>query len=259
MAAVLEVAELRKRFLIPSVRRQTLREHILGLLRPPQVEVLQVLDGVSFAVERGETFGIMGRNGSGKSTLLKIVAGIYRADSGEVRQHAPVTPILELGVGWNTELNALDNILLAGTIMGLSLGELKAATPEILGFAGLERFAQLEVRHYSSGMMARLAFALAFMAVRDVLVLDEIYAVGDAEFQRRCVARFRELRAAGRTIVIVSHQASDIAALCDRAVLLERGRVAVEGSGREVARAYAELLAGEDRSDAALTSAAGDA
>lgn len=241
---VLEVVDLRKRFLIPAVRRRTLREHVLGALRPPEVQELQVLDGVSFEVGRGETFGIMGRNGSGKSTLLKIIAGIYRADGGEVRVHAPMTPILELGVGWNTELDAIDNIQLAGTIMGLSLRELRAATPEILEFAGLERFAQLEVRHYSSGMMARLAFALAFMAVRDVLVLDEIYAVGDAEFQRRCVARFGQLRREGRTIVIVSHQPSDVAELCDRAVLIERGRVVEEGSGPDVARAYGRLLAG---------------
>lgn len=242
--AVLEVVDLRKRFLIPAVRRRTLREHVLGALRPPEVQELEVLDGVSFAVERGETFGIMGRNGSGKSTLLKIIAGIYRADRGEVRLHAPLTPILELGVGWNTELDAVDNIQLAGTIMGLSLRELKAATPEILEFAGLERFARLEVRHYSSGMMARLAFALAFMAVRDVLVLDEIYAVGDAEFRRRCVERFQRLREEGRTIVIVSHQPSDVAELCDRAVLIERGRVVEEGDGSDVARAYGRLLAG---------------
>lgn len=241
---VLEVEAVAKRFVIPGVRRRTVREHVLGLFRPAEVQALQVLDGVTFSVERGETFGIMGRNGCGKSTLLKIIAGIYRADAGEVRAHAPITPILELGVGWNTDLDAIDNIQLVGTVMGLSLRELRARTPAILAFAGLERFAQLELRHYSSGMAARLAFAVAFLAVRDVLVLDEIYAVGDAEFQRRCTERFGELRAEGKTIVIVSHQVSDVAGLCDRAVLLEGGRVHAEGPGPEVAAAYHRLLAG---------------
>jgi ABC-type polysaccharide/polyol phosphate transport system ATPase subunit len=241
-APVVEVVDLHKSFLIPSVRRTTVREHALNLFRPPQVDRLQVLDGVSFAVAPGEVFGIMGRNGSGKSTLLKIIAGIYAADRGSVRLNAPITPILELGVGWNTELNAIDNILLIGTVMGLSLKELKAATGGILEFAGLERFAQLEVKHYSSGMMARLAFAVAFMAVREVLIVDEIYAVGDAEFQHKCTQRFLELHATGHTIVIVSHQPSDVASFCDHAVLLEGGRVVDEGTGPEVARAYTRLL-----------------
>jgi len=240
--AVVEVADLFKSFYIPSVRRSTVREHALGLFKPPQVEKLQVLDGVSFEVGSGEVFGIMGRNGCGKSTLLKIIAGIYEADSGAVRLSAPITPILELGVGWNTELNAIDNILLIGTVMGLTLKELKESTGEILEFAALERFAQLEVKHYSSGMMARLAFAVAFMAVKDVLILDEIYAVGDAEFQKKCTQRFLELHASGHTIVIVSHQPSDVASFCNHAVLLEDGKIVDEGTGPEVARAYTRLL-----------------
>lgn len=244
--AVIEVTDLTKGFMIPSVRRHTVREHALALFRKRAFERLQVLDGVSFAVEPGEVFGIMGRNGSGKSTLLKIVAGIYQPDGGEVRINAPITPILELGVGWNAELNAVDNICLIGTVMGLTLRELKAATPEILAFAGLERFAELQVKHYSSGMMARLAFSVAFMAVREVLILDEIYAVGDAEFKQRCFARFVELHAKGHTIIVVSHQPGDIMSFCNRAVLLEQGRITHEGSGAEVADAYLKLLAGDD-------------
>jgi ABC-type polysaccharide/polyol phosphate transport system ATPase subunit len=241
--AVIKIRDLKKSFLIPSVRRTTLREHVLGLFRPPDVDRLQVLDGVSLDVEKGEVFGIMGRNGCGKSTLLKILAGIYTADSGEVRLNAPITPILELGVGWNTELNAIDNILLVGSIMGVTLGELKAKTPEILAFGELERFAQLEVKHFSSGMMARLAFAVAFLAVRDVLILDEIYAVGDAAFQKKCTERFMELHGAGHTIVIVSHQPADVADFCNHAVLLEDGRIIDEGTGPEIARSYTTLLA----------------
>jgi len=254
--SVIEVCDLHKSFWIPSVRRHTVREHALALFQRRQFERLQVLEGVSFSVQPGEVFGIMGRNGSGKSTLLKIIAGIYQADRGAVRVNAPVTPILELGVGWNGELNAVDNICLIGTVMGLSLRELRAATPEILAFAGLERFAELEVKHYSSGMMARLAFSVAFMAVRDVLILDEIYAVGDAEFRQRCFERFLELHASGHTIVVVSHQPGDIGSFCNRAVLLEGGRVVQEGPGTEVAQAYLGLLAGDNLPERLATASA---
>ena len=145
----------------------------------------------------GETLGIMGRNGSGKSTLLKILCGIYRADSGTLDVRAPITPILELGLGWNPELDGVDNVLLIGTAMGLSLREAKASLDEILAFAGLERFAGMPLKHYSSGMASRLAYSVAFKAVRDVLVLDEIFAVGDQEFRARCEARYRDLHAPG--------------------------------------------------------------
>ena len=133
-----------------------------------------VLDGISFSVERGQTLGIMGRNGCGKSTLLKILSGIYQPDSGAVITRAPLTPILELGVGWNPELDAIDNIMLIGSVMGLTLKELRASTDEILDFAELQRFANLKLQHYSSGMASRLAYAIAFRAVREILILDEI-------------------------------------------------------------------------------------
>jgi ABC-type polysaccharide/polyol phosphate transport system ATPase subunit len=253
MRPVLAVHDLRKSFLIPSVRRRTLREHALGLLRPRRFERLQVLDGVSFEVGAGEVFGVMGRNGSGKSTLLKIISGIYRPDDGSVRLNAPITPILELGVGWNEELDAIDNILLIGTVMGLTLAELKAAADEILAFAGVERFARLELKHYSSGMKARLAFSVAFMAVREVLILDEIYTVGDAEFRQRCRERFAQLHDNGHTMVIVSHQAADIEELCTRAVLLDGGRIVHEGSGGEVAAAYFRLLDSPDQEPATVS------
>ncbi len=245
---ILEVDRVSKSFQIPSVHRYTVREHLLAmaLFKRRTFETLQVLDQVSLTVNRGEVFGIMGRNGSGKSTLLKIIAGIYRQDSGEVHVHGPITPILELGVGWNGELNAIDNVCLIGTVMGLTLPEIKAATGQILAFAGLERFAELEVKHYSSGMMARLAFSVAFMAVRDILILDEVYAVGDAEFRTQCFKRFMELHAAGHTIVVVSHQPGDVMSFCHRAVLLEGGRIVHEGTGAEVAEAYLGLLSGPE-------------
>jgi ABC-2 type transport system ATP-binding protein len=239
---VIAVRGVSKAFSIPAVRRDTVREHALDLFRRRPPEQLRVLDSVTFELQRGESLGLMGRNGSGKSTLLKILSGIYAADDGEVTVRAPVTPILELGVGWNPDLDAIDNIELLGTVMGLSLRELRAATAEILQFAGLERFANLELRHFSSGMAARLAYAVAFRAVRDVLILDEIFAVGDAGFKERCQARYRELHASGRSMLLVSHEPRTIAAFCSRALLLEGGRIIMDGPAVEVADTYLTLL-----------------
>ena len=239
---VVEVCDVSKSFEIPSVRRETVREHALDLFRRRASERLQVLESVSFELRRGESLGLMGRNGCGKSTLLKIVSGIYPADSGTVDVRAPVTPILELGVGWNPDLDAIDNIELLGTVMGMTLKELRRATPQILQFAELEKFAHLELRHYSSGMAARLAYAVAFRAVREVLILDEIFAVGDAGFKERCQARYRDLHRAGHSMLLVSHEPRTIAAFCDRALLLEGGRIAMSGSAPAVAEHYLALL-----------------
>ena len=241
MTAV-EVHEVSKAFRIPSVRRDTVREHVLGLLEPRRFERLSVLDGISFEVRQGESLGIMGRNGCGKSTLLKILCGVYAPDAGRVTVRKPITPILELGVGWNPELDAVDNVCLVGAVMGLTLQELKRRMDEILVFAELERFANLKLKHYSSGMASRLGYAVAFAAVRDVLVLDEIFAVGDAGFKAKCEERYRQLHAAGHTIIVVSHVPHIVGEFCGRAILIENARVQVEGTGRDVAAAYLGLL-----------------
>jgi len=241
--AVIEARALAKSFRIPSDRRETVREHLFNAFRPRSFERLDVLRSVSFDVRKGETLGIMGRNGSGKSTLLKILCGIYRADRGDLLVGAPLTPILELGLGWNPELDGIDNILLLGTAMGLRLREAKNAVDEILAFAGLDRFANVPLKHYSSGMASRLAYSVAFKTVREVLVLDEIFAVGDAEFRERCEARYRELSAKGHTVVLVSHDPRVISAFCSRALLLDEGRVAFEGRGGEVVDEYSRRVA----------------
>jgi ABC-type polysaccharide/polyol phosphate transport system ATPase subunit len=240
--AIIEVEAVSKAFLIPSVKRETVREHLLGLLQPREFQHLQVLDEVSFDVRPGEALGIMGRNGSGKSTLLKIVCGIYLPDRGRVIRRAAITPVLELGVGWNPELDAVDNVLLIGSVMGLSLHEVRRSMDEILAFAELERFANLKLKHYSSGMSQRLGYAVAFQAVREVLVLDEILAVGDAGFRARCETRYRELRASGRTAIIVSHDPRTIAAFSDRALLLDGGRIVSEDIAGRIAAEYVSTL-----------------
>ena len=240
---VLEAVGVSKTFHIPSVRRDTLREHVFGLFDQRRFDALRVLDDVSLEIRRGETLGIMGRNGCGKSTLLKILCGIYTADQGRVEAQAGITPILELGVGWNPELDAIDNVYLIGSVMGLSLTAIRASLDEILAFAELERFARLPLKHYSSGMASRLAYAVAFRAVREVLVLDEIFAVGDGAFKTRCEDRYRQLHASGHTVVLVSHNPAVVSTFCTRAILLDRGRIVTEGTGAEVAAAYTSLMA----------------
>jgi ABC-2 type transport system ATP-binding protein len=240
--AILEAYGIRKHFRIPSVRRDTFREHVLDFFRPHPSETMTVLDSISFEIQRGETVGIMGRNGCGKSTLLKIVSGIYQPDEGRLIARAPVTPILELGVGWNPELDAVDNVHLMASVMGMSLREIRVAVDDILAFAELERFANLKLQHYSSGMASRLAYAVAFTAVREVLVLDEIFAVGDAGFKAKCEERYQRLSAAGHTVILVSHDPRVVGTFCPRALLLDRGRVVLDGAGTEVAAAYLRLL-----------------
>ena len=240
--ALLEVDGVSKSFAIPSVRRETVREHLFGVLEPRRFERLTVLDNISFELREGETLGIMGRNGCGKSTLLKILCGIYTTDSGVVRVNAGLTPILELGVGWNPELDAIDNIFLIGAVMGLSLRAVESSLAEILAFAEVERFARLKLKHYSSGMASRLAYAVAFHAVRDVLVLDEIFAVGDAGFKAKCEERYRRLHAVGHTVLVVSHDPRTIAEFCTRALLLDGGQVIADGTADDVVRRYLQLL-----------------
>jgi ABC-type polysaccharide/polyol phosphate transport system ATPase subunit len=252
--SVIQVQAVSKAFRIPTVRRDTVREHVLGVLEPRRFERLQVLDRVSFDVRPGEALGIMGRNGGGKSTLLKIICGVYEADSGRVVRNAAITPILELGVGWNPELDAIDNVCLIGSVMGLTLAEIRRRMDAILAFAELERFANLKLKHYSSGMAARLGYAVAFAAVREVLVLDEIFAVGDAGFKEKCEERYRQLRKAGHTIVLVSHAPPVVTNFCDRVLLLDHGAIVADGRATSVVDAYLELLTGSGppQSDASI-------
>ena len=202
---VIEVSGVSKTFRLPHERRTTLKEHVLHPFDRTTYEVQQALDDVSFTVEEGEFFGIIGPNGSGKSTLLKILAGIYRQDAGTVRVDGRLSPFIELGVGFNPELTARDNVRINGTLLGLGKRELDERFDEIFEFAGLERFVDQKLKNFSSGMQVRLAYSIAIQVEFDILLLDEVLAVGDAEFQEKCFATFDEFRERGKTIVLVTH------------------------------------------------------
>jgi ABC-type polysaccharide/polyol phosphate transport system ATPase subunit len=235
---LVRLVDVSKSFRIPRVRRDTVREHVFGVFNSQRFDDLRALDRVSLELHAGETLGIMGRNGCGKSTLLKVLCGIYGADTGNVGIHAGITPILQLGVGWNPELDAIDNVYLIASVMGLSRAAIRDSLDEILGFAEVQRFARLPLKHYSSGMASRLAYAVAFRAVREVLVLDEIFAVGDAGFRLKCEERYRQLHQDGHTVVLVSHDPRVVSSFCSRAVLMDAGRIVMEGSGQDIAAHY---------------------
>ena len=239
---LIEVDNVSKSFWIPDEARHTIREHVMAGFAPRPRRCLQVLESVSLQLHRGEALGVMGANGCGKSTLLKLVCGIYVPDEGTITARAPMTPILDLGVGWNPELDAVDNVYLIGSLMGLSLPEIGRSLDSILEFAELRPFARMHLKHFSSGMAARLAYAVAFQAVREVLVLDEVLAVGDAGFKERCKARYREIRDAGHTTLVVSHDPHIIGTFCDRALMLQNGRIVAEGAAPDVAEAYVSTL-----------------
>jgi ABC-2 type transport system ATP-binding protein len=236
----LAVDNLYKSFRLPIRRVDTLRERLVAGLQPATRD-LEVIRDVSFRVRRGEFLGIVGRNGSGKSTLLKVIAGIYRPDRGEIRAAGRLAPIIELGVGFNPNLEAYDNVVMNAVMMGLEPAEARARYPEILEFAELVDFEHLKLKNYSSGMRARLGFATMVHVDADVLLFDEVLAVGDAGFQRKSAETFRQLRESGRTGVLVTHSMKALEEHCDRALLLEEGRILVCGQPGEVAQEYSAL------------------
>ncbi len=193
---------------------------------------------MTFSVAEGEFFGVVGPNGSGKSTLLKLLAGIYRSDEGTVRVRGRLSPFIELGVGFNPEFSARTNIEINGMLIGMSRREVAQRFDAILEFAGLERFVDQQLKNYSSGMLLRLAYSVAIQVPFDILLLDEALAVGDADFQEKCFQTFEEMRAMGKTVVLVSHDLGAVTRWCDRALLLEHGRMIAIGEPDEVIDVY---------------------
>ncbi|WP_399548487.1 ABC transporter ATP-binding protein [uncultured Microbacterium sp.] len=210
---------------------------LAAIKRKPLTTDFHALDDVSFSVNQGESVALLGFNGSGKSTMLKLVSGVMTPDSGRVLTRGRVAGLIEVGAGFHPDLSGRENIYLNAAILGMSKKETDARFEEIVAFSEIEEFIDTEVKHYSSGMFLRLAFSVAIHTEVDVLLIDEILSVGDEPFQRKCLARIRDLHSQGRTLVVVSHDLDMVANLCDRGILLQKGRVAFDGpSGEAVAR-----------------------
>ena len=237
----IDVREVDKTFRIPTHRIDRLKERLARPLARQEFRQLEALRDVTFDVQRGEFFGIVGRNGSGKSTLLKVMASIYRADKGSVSMAGSLAPFIELGVGFDMELSARENVVLNGVMMGLTPKEARRRLDQVLEFAELEEFVEVKLKNYSSGMLVRLGFSVMVQADTDILLIDEVLAVGDAAFQQKCADVFHQMRDRGKTIVLVTHDMAAVEEYCHRAMLLSEGAMVEIGDPGEVARSYLRL------------------
>jgi ABC-type polysaccharide/polyol phosphate transport system ATPase subunit len=238
---VIEARDVEKTFRIPHHRVDTFKERALRPFARDEHRELHALRGISFDVHRGEFFGIVGRNGSGKSTLLKIISSIYRADAGCVRIAGRLAPFIELGVGFNPELTSRENVVLNGVMMGLDRREARRRLDAVLDFAELREFTDLKLKNYSSGMMVRLAFSVMVEADADIMLVDEVLAVGDASFAQKCMDVFRAKRQGGSTVVLVTHDMATVQSFCDRAMLIHDGELQYIGDAEEAALRYYRL------------------
>jgi len=238
----ISVENLSKRFRIPLDRSATLKHRLTHWRSASRYRALEALLDISFDVPAGQFIGVIGHNGSGKSTLLKILARIYRPDAGRVTINGKVSPFLELGVGFNPELTARENIFLSGAILGLGRIELHRLFDEIIGFAELEQFVDHKLKNFSSGMEVRLAFSLAIQAHAEILMMDEVLAVGDASFQQKCFDIFNRYKREGRTVMLVTHELAAVTNYCDRALLLDHGRLVGDGSAADVTSQYRRAI-----------------
>ncbi len=238
----IKVENVSKTFRIPHERITTLRGAFVNFLKSKHYEKFKALDDVSFEVKKGEFFGIIGRNGSGKSTLLKILAGIYTADKGKVTINGKISPFLELGIGFDPELSGRENIYLNAIVLGLSKKEIDQKFDDIVKFSELERFIDQKLKNYSSGMQVRLAFSVAIHANRDILLMDEVLAVGDSNFKEKCLDVFRNFKKSGKTILFVSHDTEAIREHCDRALLLHKGKTIIIASPEKAIYEYGRAL-----------------
>lgn len=239
----IRVSNLHKTFRIPLEGGNNLKQRIVNFARHKKgYREFSPLNGVTFEIKKGEFFGIVGRNGSGKSTLLKTIAGIYQPNSGDVKVNGKLVPFIELGVGFNPELTGRENVYLNGALLGFSRDEMTQMFDEIVDFAELYDFMDERLKNYSSGMQVRLAFSIAIRAKGDVLLLDEVLAVGDSAFQQKCYDYFGQLKEDGRTVILVSHSMSAVQKFCTSALLLEKGKVEAIGTSDEIASLYDDMF-----------------
>jgi ABC-2 type transport system ATP-binding protein len=238
----IKVADVSKAFILPHEKKNSIKSLFVSMFRGRRTyEHQQVLKNISFEIKKGEFLGIVGRNGSGKSTLLKLISQIYTPDHGSITVNGKLTPFIELGVGFNPDLTGRENVFLNGALLGFNREEMLAMYDEIVTFAELERFMDQKLKNYSSGMQVRLAFSIAIRANSDILVLDEVLAVGDEAFQRKCYAYFAELKRNKKTVILVTHSMDSVQQFCNRAILINDGQIVESGNPAKVAGEYMDL------------------
>lgn len=235
------VRNLRKSFVLAENKNSSIKQVLVNMGKRHKKHRQTVLDGISFDIKKGEFFGIVGKNGSGKSTLLKILAGVYVPDSGELGIHGNLTPFIELGVGFNPELSGRDNVYLSASLLGYSRKVVDDMYDEIVDFAELHEHMDKKLKNYSSGMQVRLAFSIAVKAKNDILIFDEVLAVGDESFQQKCLRIFEEYRRTKQTVVLVTHDMDTVRNLCTRAMLIDDGQIKHIGSVESVAEQYSDM------------------
>lgn len=240
MSNAISVENVKKDFKLPHLRRNSIKSIFTEAFsrKSKSIEVQHALRGVSFSIEKGDFFGIVGKNGSGKSTLLKMLAGIYQPTSGSIQVNGKLVPFIELGVGFNPELSGRQNVYLNGALLGFDRKQIEDMYEDIVQFAELDKFMDQKLKNYSSGMQVRLAFSMAIRADADILLIDEVLAVGDADFQRKCFDYFARLKQNKKTVVFVSHDMDAVKDYCNKAVLISKGKVVAYGEPSTVAEEY---------------------
>ena len=239
MQCVIDVRDVSVRYNLALQKRRSAKEYLTSVLkRELHFQEFIALKSVSFSVNQGESWGIVGKNGSGKSTLLKVIAGILHPYEGVARVHGTIAPLLELGAGFDPELTGRENIFMNGLILGMSETQIKARFDEIVDFAEIEQFLDVPLKNYSSGMKSRLGFAIATSSASDILIADEVLSTGDQFFQKKCEERMNHLRKEGTTLLFVSHSAPAIRRTCEHALWLDHGVVMMQGAINEVLPAY---------------------
>lgn len=240
--AAIKIKDVSKSFRLPHERQGSVKNIFTNFFKGrTSYEKQEVLKDISFEIKKGEFFGIVGRNGSGKSTLLKLLSGIYSPDKGEIEINGKLTPFIELGVGFSPELTGRENVFLNGALLGFSREEMESMYDEIVDFAELEKFMDQKLKNYSSGMQVRLAFSIAVQSQSDILLFDEVLAVGDANFQKKCFDVFKNIKSSDRTVVLVTHDMSAVEQYCDRAILIEKGKIVASGDPSNVTKAYNDI------------------
>jgi ABC-2 type transport system ATP-binding protein len=240
---MISVNGVSKNFILPNEQSSGIKQHLVNKLKGKKgFQIQHTLKNISFEIKKGEFFGIVGRNGSGKSTLLKLLADIYTPDKGSVEINGTLTPFIELGVGFNPELTGRENVFMNGALLGFDRNEVKLMYDDIVKFAELDMFMDQKLKNYSSGMQVRLAFSIAIRAKTDILLIDEVLAVGDAAFQAKCFDYFYELKKSDTTVVFVSHDQGSLERFCDRGVLIDDGEITASGDIKKVLKAYSKIV-----------------